>query len=356
MNYQHVCIESFGYTLPAERVTTAAIEQRLAPLYQRLRLPEGRLELMTGIRERRFFPAGTKPGDVSQQTAALAIEASEIAPERFGALIHGSVCRDYLEPATACRVHHAAGLPAKCVIYDLSNACLGVLNGMVQLANMIELGQIEAGVVVGSELGRPLVENTIAALNADLSLTRDSVKFAIASLTIGSASVAAVLCHERLSRTGNKLVAATAGCDTSHHALCQSDGLAELMHTDSEELLKAGVATGAMVFDDFLATSHWQRPDIDQTFCHQVGVAHRKLMFESLGLDTSIDYPTLAELGNTGSAALPITMALGAERGVIATHPGRPTRIAMLGIGSGVNSLMLAAEWNESKTAGQEWT
>ena len=68
MRYQRVCIESFGYTLPDEVVTSAEIEERLAPVYRRLRLPEGRLELMTGIRERRFWPPGTLPGDVSIQS------------------------------------------------------------------------------------------------------------------------------------------------------------------------------------------------------------------------------------------------------------------------------------------------
>ena len=38
------------------------------------RAPEGRLELMTGIRERRFFDRGTKPGAVSGETANKALE------------------------------------------------------------------------------------------------------------------------------------------------------------------------------------------------------------------------------------------------------------------------------------------
>ena len=40
--------------------------------------------------------------------------------------------------------------------FDVSNACLGLLSGMLQVANMIELGQIRAGVVVGTgEQPRP---------------------------------------------------------------------------------------------------------------------------------------------------------------------------------------------------------
>jgi acyl-CoA:acyl-CoA alkyltransferase len=344
MHYRRVCLESFGYTLPDEIIKTAELEKRLAPLYERLRLPEGRLELMTGIRERRFFPPGTRPSTISIESARRAIEASGIDLRYFGALIHGSVCRDFLEPATACRVHHGLDLPDSAMIYDVSNACLGLLNGIVQVANMIELGQIRAAVVVGTECGRQLVENTIEQLNNDHSLTRESVKNSIASLTIGSASAAIVLCDEELSETGNKLTTAMVRCDTSQHDLCQSRGLETFMQTDSEELMRQGIAAGAETFGHFLAAAGWDSDDIDRTFCHQVGVAHRKLMFESLQLNPEIDFTTVETLGNTGSVALPITMALGIEKGRVRSGD----RVAMLGIGSGINCLMLGVEWQRS--------
>ena len=67
-------------------------------------------------------------------------------------------------------------------------------------------------------------------------------------------------------------------------------------------------------------------------------------MFESLGLDPAIDFATLETLGNTGAAALPITMALGIEQGRLQ----QGDRVAMLGIGSGINCQMLAVEWQKS--------
>jgi 3-oxoacyl-[acyl-carrier-protein] synthase-3 len=356
MHYRRVFLESFGYTLPEEVVTTAELEHRLAPLYGRLRLPEGRLELMTGIRERRFFPPGTRPSTMSIESARKAIAASGIDERYFGALVHGSVCRDLLEPATAARVHHELGLPGDATIYDVSNACLGLLNGMIQVANMIELGQIRAGLVVGTECGRDLVDNTIAHLNSNVLLTRESVKDSIASLTIGSASVAMVLCDEELSQSGNRLTAAVVHCDTSQHDLCQSRGLETIMHTDSEELMRRGVSVGAETFSRFLAATGWEPDDIHRTFCHQVGIAHRKLLFQSLGLDVSLDFSTVEFLGNTGSAALPVTMALGIEHGTLR----QGDHVAMLGIGSGINSLMLGVDWqaapsqvavNETKAA-----
>src|SRR5262245_50161496 len=299
MRYKHVCIESFGYTIPDQVITSDDIERRLEPLYGRLKLPEGRLELLSGIRERRLWPRGMRPSEKSIESGRRTIEAAGIHPREIGCLIHGSVCRDQLEPATACRVHDALGLPDECLVYDVSNACLGLLNGIVQIANMIELGHVRAGLVVGTEDSRALLESTIDELNRDVSLTRESVKPAFASLTIGSASAAVLLVHEQISRTGNRLLAASARAHTVHHELCAGGqevgggGTCQiLMQTDSERLLAEGLATGVVTFTEFFAASGWSREEIHKTICHQVGGTHRRLMLESLGLPAERDYAT----------------------------------------------------------------
>lgn len=355
MKYQHVCLESLAYTLPEEIISSEELERRLAPLYSRLRLPTGRLELMTGIGARRFWQPGTLPGKISVLSANRAIEAAGIDRHEIGALIHGSVCRDYLEPSTACGVHHRLGLPRHCVSYDVSNACLGVLNGVVQVANMIELGQIRAGLVVGSEGSRELVETAIAALNADQTLTRESVKPAMATLTIGSASAAVLLVHREISHTGNRLLSATIRCDTAGHELCHSGrdeaaagGMKPVMQTDAETLMHAGVAIGGETFDRFLTESGWSVKDISKTACHQVGAPQRKLMLERFGIDPAIDFSTFPWLGNTGAAAMPTTLAVGIERG----HYLPGDRVAMLGVGSGINVLMLALELKQPVASG----
>lgn len=344
-----------GYCLPPERLSSAALEQRLAPLYSRLRLPEGRLELISGIAERRLWRPGTLPSDKSIVSGRFALEAAGLPLDRVGAMIHASVCRDHLEPATACKVHHYLGLPESCLVYDVSNACLGLLNGVLQVANMIELGQIDAGLVLGSEGSRQLVEATVDALNRDQNLTRAQLKPALASLTIGSASVAMLLTHSRISRSGTRLVAAAGRANTRHHTLCQSgqdeaaaDGMRPLMETDSEKLLEEGIATGQATFAAFQRTTGWSPVDIDKTVCHQVGHAHRRRMLDAFQLDAARDFATFDWLGNTGAAALPVSLALAAERNWLQAGD----RVGLLGIGSGINCLMLALDWHGARVAG----
>src|SRR2546426_6926914 len=85
MRYSTVCIESIGYELPKHVVTSAEIEARLSPLYDRLQLPYGRLEMMSGIRERRFWDDGVNPSDAAALAGRQALDpARGLRPEIEG--------------------------------------------------------------------------------------------------------------------------------------------------------------------------------------------------------------------------------------------------------------------------------
>jgi len=348
VRYQKACIESFGYVLPERIVTSEEIESRLAPLYDRLGLPYGRLELMTGIRERRLWDAATKPSAVSTQAAEKALAASAIPREAIGCLIHASVCRDFLEPATSTVVHRNLGLAPGAINYDVSNACLGVLNGILDAANRVELGQIEAGLVVAGENGGPLVENTIQRLLADPTVTRQSFKDSFASLTIGSGAAAVIVANRERAPNGHRIVGGVARADTSANDLCRGDtdmgmgaGSAPLMRTGSEELMKRGCALAGETWREAQSELGWSGADVDRFFCHQVGAAHSRLLFEMLGVDRAKDFTTYEFLGNMGTASWPITMAIASERGAVK----KGDRVMLMGIGSGINCVMAGVEW-----------
>ena len=343
MLYQNVYLQAFGYELPPRRVTSAELEERLDRIYQRLKLPKGRLEMMTGIRERRLWTPGTRPSAAAALAGSKAMAASGVAAEDIDCLIFCSVSRDMMEPATASFVHNLLGLPERCLVFDLSNACLGFLNGMVMLANMIELGQIRTGLVVAGETAENLLESTIIGLLADQKLTRKSFKPSFASLTIGSAAVALVMSSEG-SGSSHRLVGGMPRANTTHSNLCQGGpqaGAGTLMATDSEELLQRGVETASLAWRDFLVELDWQSESIARFFCHQVGSAHSRLLFNTLGLDPEKNVETLAVLGNVGSVSAPITLAMGVEQQLLTAGD----RAAVLGIGSGINCLMLGILW-----------
>ena len=356
MKFDNVVIAGIGVTDPPEAWSSDEIERRLEPLYSRLKLPRGRLALMSGIESRRVWLTETSPSGPSATSVRRAIEAAGLSHDQIGMLIHASVCRDFLEPATASKVHHDAGLPPACWAFDVSNACLGLLNGVVQIASSIAAGLIEAGVVVGTENSRPLVEATIRTLNEDVSLTRKSIKGAFASLTIGSGSCAIVVARRDLAPEATPVGTVAAHAATDAHALCVSGtdtagaGMTPLMETDSEELMARGIAAGVANLDQLLAAAGWTREQIDRTVCHQVGARHRAAMLAAMGLPVDRDVANFDVHGNTGSVALPLALAHGIEIGRVA----RGCRTALLGIGSGINSVMIATTWGRTPVVGRD--
>lgn len=349
MRYGKVCLESFGYELPENIVTSLSLEERLAPIYDKLNLSYGRLEMITGIRERRFWDDEIAPSQASVRAAEKAISNSGIKKEEIGCLLHTSVSRDFLEPATATVVHDSLGLPPAATIFDISNACLGFINGMVTLANMIELGQVKAGIVVGCESSKRLIDATIDKLLRDPDITRAKLKLAFATLTLGSGSVAAVLTHSSLSQDGHKLLGGVTRAASEHNGLCRIEADASLldltelpdMRTDYEGVLKNGLRLAPDTWEAIKHELNWSNSAVDKFFTHQVSAVHSKLLFEALGLDAAKDFSTVGYLGNIGSVSLPITAAIGSEQGRIV--PG--DTVAMLGIGSGLVCLMLGLEW-----------
>jgi 3-oxoacyl-[acyl-carrier-protein] synthase-3 len=348
MNYTRVTITSFGYELPPHVVTSDDLEKKLIPLYQALHLPKGQLAAITGIHERRWWPSGfpMKEGAILAGRQALAAAGSTIQASDVGMLIYGGVCRDHLEPATACAVAHGLGLCGDTHIYDVSNACLGVLNGMVQVANAIELGQIRAGLVVSCESARQIVESTMDRLLANRDM--DTLKRCIATLTGGSGAVAVLLADATCFPAGHRLMGGAAMSAPEHHGLCTWGPNTDLptdcslvMDTDSVGVLKNGVALGTRTFAAFMEKMGWPPGKPDKVICHQVGSVHQNTILEAIGLPKEKDFTTFPFLGNIGTVSLPITAAIAHEREFLL--PG--DKVGFLGIGSGLNCLMLGIEW-----------
>lgn len=343
MRFSRVVLASLEAELPDEVWSSDLLEQKLTPVYERLKLPTGRLELMTGIRERRFWSRPVRPSEASAMAGKKALAKAGVAPGDIDALMHCGVCRDRLEPSTAAYVHGFTGLGPDCQIFDVSNACLGFLNGLVLAASMIEAGVIRRALVCSGENGRPLIEGTLAKLNGDTSLTRNSIKPFFANLTIGAGAVAAVVCRDDLAPAGApRLLGGAVETDSSANTLCEGDTAGDVlaMQTDSEALLAAGMGVASRCWRKFKAETGWDESTPDRVVTHQVGRRHSTELFKALALDPAKDRASFDILGNVGSVSCPATFALARDAGEI--RPGH--KVALLGIGSGLSSLMLAVQ------------
>ena len=273
--------------------------------------------------------------------------AADVAPEEIGMLIYGGVCRENLEPATACAVADGIGVGPECHIYDLSNACLGVLNGMLNIANAIELGQINTGMVVSSESCRQIIDMTIERLlkSPNMALFKDT----IATLTGGSGAVAVIMSRHSSDRpNSHRLLGGAMRNAVQYHGLCiwgPDTGIPAsmplVMKTDSVGVLNHGVALGIETFKDLKRNLNWSTDLPDKIICHQVGSTHQRTILKSLGVAMEKDFTTYRYLGNMGTVSLPLTAAIADERRFL--KPG--DTVGFLGIGSGLNCIMFGIEW-----------
>ena len=86
---------------------------------------------------------------------------------------------------------------------------------------------------------------------------------------------------------------------------------------------------------------NWKLSEIDAFVLHQVSSKHTAKLVEVLGLDDSKIYKLYPEFGNIGPASVPIALAKAVESGEI--RPG--ARVALMGIGSGLNCSMMDVIW-----------
>jgi 3-oxoacyl-[acyl-carrier-protein] synthase-3 len=295
---------------------------------------------MTGIKERRFWDSHQQASQSSAEAGIKLLKEGNIDPNKVDLLIHSAVCRDRLEPATASYVHNLMGLGPDTQILDVSNACLGFLNALILAGSMIEQGTINRAIIVAGENGKPLVDETVRLLNEG-DFDRKSIKPYFANLTIGGGAVAWSLSRETPTHLSSpRLSQFASSTDTSHNRLCEGDqsmgGM--LMQTDSEELLHAGIKVATQAWRKFLQVSKWDSQTPELVVTHQVGKAHQLEIEKALGYDSTKSFTSYESLGNCGSVSLPITYTLACEQ----NQDFLTKKSALLGIGSGLSSLMLA--------------
>lgn len=346
MHFRRTRLTAIGYELAPVVVTSRSLEERLAPVYDRLRIQRGQLEALTGIKERRYWDSGMTMARGASAAARKALDSAGLPVRDIGMLIYAGVCRDHLEPATACEVADGLGVSGDAHVFDVSNACLGVVNGMMLAAGAIELGQIRAAVICSCESARQIVDLTIQRMIAEPEMER--FRLSLATLTGGSGAVAVVLADESLAPGGHRLLGGAHRARPEHHRLCRwgpDTGIPSSapmrMDTDAAGVLEHGVALGVETWQAFLREMNWAPQDVDRTICHQVGAPHRETVLRAIGVPPERDFQTYEYLGNIGTVSMPITAAIADERGFL----DRGHRVAFCGIGSGLNCLILGVEW-----------
>lgn len=347
-NFKKVFIESYAFVPGVHELSSDSVEDRLSPIYDRLKIPYGTLEKLSGIKTRYFFGREDTPSKIATQAAKEALEKTKLSKSDISSCVNCSVTRDFFEPAVAVLVHNNLGLKEDCFVMDITNACVGFSNGIIQTAQMIEAGIIKAGIITSGENLVHIMENTFKKLLHDDKIGRKEFLKLLPTFTLGSGAVAMVLVHESLATTSHKLVGSVMRSASFNHELCVGNGdfcfcqmedLDPIMSTDSQKLISEAGKLGHRAWKDLRENIQWDNDMVDHFICHQVGRQVNQAVYEVMGVPYEKEKIAYPKYGNLVSAALPSALMHHAD----SFKEGE--KILLGGFGSGLNSIFSGLIW-----------
>ena len=338
MLFQHVAIAGLAHIDAPHRLSTDEINARLKPTLDRLGIRVDVLKDIAGIHARRLWDDNVLASDVATLAAVKALADAGIDPDRVGLLVNTSVSRDYLEPSTASIVSGNLGLSELCQNFDVTNACLAFINGMDIASRMIERGEIEYALIVDGETAGLAYEKTLERLTAH-DVTEKQFRNELATLTLGCGAAAMVMARAELAPGAPRYRGGVTRAATQWNGLCR--GNLDRMVTDTRMLLIEGLKLAQRTWIAARSALGWVAEELDEFVIHQISQVHTNAVIKAFGIDPKKVLTIFAEHGNIGPASVPIVLSKLKELGRLK----KGDRVALLGIGSGLNCSMAEVVW-----------
>ena len=338
MLFQHVAIAGLAHVDAPRRLSSDELNARLKPTLDRLGIKTDVLKDVAGIHARRLWDEGMQASDAATLAGVKALADAGIDPDKVGLLVNTSVSRDYLEPSTASIVSGNLGLSEMCQNFDVANACLAFLNGMDIASRMIERGEIDYALVVDGETANLAYEKTVERL-LRVDTTEEEFKNELATLTLGSGAAAMVLARAELAPGAPRYKGGVTRAATEWNKLCR--GNLDRMVTDTRMLLIEGLKLAKKTWIAAKQALGWVADEMDEFVIHQVSQVHTAAFVKAFGINPKKVLTIFNEHGNIGPASVPIVLSKLREMGRLK----KGSRIALLGIGSGLNCSMAEVVW-----------
>jgi 3-oxoacyl-[acyl-carrier-protein] synthase-3 len=256
-------IAGLGRHLPTTHLLT---EDLMASTRHRTHID---LERLTGIHDRRVSVGEEDSYSLALAAAQDCLSRSPHPASSIEVVINCSITKyrggltQWLEPTTSSAVAAAIGANSA-MTFDLSNACAGMLSGVMVLNNWIRQGTVERGLVVSGEYISQLGQNAAHHV-------RNVMSPELASLTLGDAGAALLLERAPEGVTGISVAGFTTVAD--HSRLCLAYGMdgdpGARMFTKSRAIHKTAIADTPVLLEEVLESVGINLSDVDQVITHQ---------------------------------------------------------------------------------------
>ena len=257
-------IESLGISLPPKAMTTEELMQSC------VRRPRLDLEKFTGVHERRVAE-GEFAKDLAIKAAQRALAMSKYRPEDLDVIVCTSISKHHapdefsFEPATAVLVRKAVGA-RKALVFDVVNACAGMLNGIYVVQGLIRAGVATCGMVVSGEQNMPLSETATREVS-------HSFDKQMAALTLGDCGAAIILDASTDPKVGFHWLDLVTGAKHDHFCYSQPSrkGRGGMLITKARGLQRKGAEHFPFYLKQALDETGWTLDDVHHAIPHQIG-------------------------------------------------------------------------------------
>lgn len=324
-------VTGIGAYLPKQIVTSEELMHEAGS--RKFGVPETFLSRASGIKQRRFSCAKESFADLAVNASRVAIEDAQIDPLDIDMVLFCGIDRDCPEPSTAHTIQDKIGATnAECL--DISNACLGILNGLSVANAYIGIGSAETILVCSGE--KPSIVTLDIIRQIKQTTSKKIFRKLLGAFTVGDAGGAFIV----TKKTGYL------GCEyLNFKSEGQYSDLCYYKHTPSgiefemlmETISERGIYLHQREIEKTYQQLNWAPRSVHKLYCHQVG-ATPHLQMASLATQPLNKAPiTYEKYGNLTSATFPVNMFL--------HKPQKGDKVLLLGAGSGLSICQIGMQF-----------
>jgi 3-oxoacyl-(acyl-carrier-protein) synthase III len=292
-----------------------------------------------GVIRRRISPDEISILDMAEYAARDAIARAGASAgfiiDDIDMILYCAVSRMYSEPSTAVLLQKRLGIHSA-VSFDVSNACLSFIDGLLIADSMIKSGRSRCALIVSAEKGGAVMKNSIRAM-----IAKEKGAECLASLTLGDGSIAALVCSPSFrAETPLRLRAFSRTTLSKYAECCILPAGNHPMTTDSHAMFEGALRHFPPMVNNLLKDIQWDINDIDVVIPHQASLKMIKRAMDAIGSPMEKCAISIDQYGNMASVSVPFTLNQVLEE----RNLKEGDRIIILGFGSGLSFSMMALE------------
>lgn len=309
-----------GTALPSTVVPNSVLSERLG-------IDAEWIVKRTGIEERRSAQPGERLFEFAAAAGAEALAEAGVAAAEVDLIVLATTSNEELMPAAAPRVAAVLGaVNAAC--YDVNAACTGFLSAVSVACGQIESGRAVNVLVIGADLMMPLTDpddRATAAVFAD-----------------GAGAV--LMCGTLESRVGPIFLRS----DGTRADLIRIDRSDLTIRMQGHETFKYAVDMMASSTTEAVAAAGLTLDQVDLFVYHQANARILRAVGERLGIAGDRVIDSIAKLGNTSAATIPLALAQAKRTG----HLRQGARVLLGAFGAGLSWGATVVEWGGTVSVG----